>query len=455
MSSTPSVDVVVVGAGTAGAGVALQFARRGRRVVVLEQRAADKGGARWDNGVVRWHFDRAGIDFPGASSARRRTVMVGPDGTGFTLDDNPVHDADMRALGADLLDGARSHGAEVVDHVRDVRVDLRDGRVRTVRHRSGDGTERVLDASLVVDASGRNGVVRRQVPAFDHWCPEVTPAGLCSAAQYAHEVADAGGAIAFLESHGAAPGDTVTFLGFAGGFSALAVSVTEDLRTVSVLTGTLGAREWGTGPSLMSLVRARNRWIGAPEFGGAGLIPLRRPYARFTAPGVALVGDAACQMFPAHGSGIGIALVAGAMLAEATTEGADGDDVGAPDALWRYQAAFLREHGGTLAAYDLIRRLSSRLGTAGIAQMFRAGLVGPDSALAGLRQEWWSPPPGDLPRLAAGLASRPGLAARVLPSLARSSAAHRAYASYPEAPDEAALRRWELRADSVLGAAAI
>ena len=70
MSSTPSVDVVVVGAGTAGAGVALQFARRGRRVVVLEQRAADKGGARWDNGVVRWHFDRAGIDFPGRQLGR-------------------------------------------------------------------------------------------------------------------------------------------------------------------------------------------------------------------------------------------------------------------------------------------------------------------------------------------------------------------------------------------------
>ena len=222
-------------------------------------------------------------------------------------------------------------------------------------------------------------------------------------------------------------------LGFAGGFSLISISVTADLGTASVLTGTLGAREWGTGPSLLSLVRSQHPWIGAPEFGGAGLIPLRRPYPRFTAPGLALVGDAAGQMFPAHGSGIGIGLVAGAMLAEAT---AGLDDPGDRAALWGYQSAFQREHGGTLAAYDVIRRLSSRLGTPGVAEMFRSGLVGPDSTLAGLRQEWWSPAASELPRLAAGLAARPGLAARVLPALGRASTAHRVYAAYPDQPDE-------------------
>ena len=59
------------------------------------------------HGVVRWHFERAGLDFPGSAGPRRRTVMVGPDGTSFVLTDNPVHDADMRALGDALRDGAR------------------------------------------------------------------------------------------------------------------------------------------------------------------------------------------------------------------------------------------------------------------------------------------------------------------------------------------------------------
>lgn len=447
-------DVVVVGAGTAGAGVALQFARRGRSVVLLEQRSADKAGARWDNGVLRRHFDLAGIDPPGPPECTDRgaTVMVGPDGTSFVVEHNPVLDTDMRALGARLLDGAMAHGAEVVDRVRDVRVELHRGRVRTLRCSTTSGSDLRLDAALVVDASGRAAAVRRQVPLLTTWCPEVSSAGLCSAAQYAHRVADAVGAAAFLDRHGAAPGDTVSFLGFAGGFSLLSISVDAELSTVSVLTGTLGTREWGTGPSLLTLARSQHRWIGEHDYGGAGLIPLRRPYARFTAPGVALVGDAACQMFPAHGSGIGISLVAGAMLADATCSA---DDPGDEVALWRYQSAFQRAHGGTLAAYDVIRRLSSRLGTTGVTEMFRSGLVGPDSTEAALAQQWWSPSPMELPRLASGLAARPALAARVLPALARASAAHRLYSRYPEQPDDVSLRRWSRQADSLLGAGAI
>ncbi len=380
--------------------------------------------------------------------------MVGPSGKGFTVPHNPVLDTDMRKLVARLLGLAREHGAEVIGRVRDIQVELHGGRPRSVSFSHGpcpDARYRI-EAPLFVDASGRQGVVRHQVPDLDRDCPDVTALGLCSASQYAHDVADRGGALSFLETHDAQPGDTVTFVGFAGGFSALGISVSSDLGSVHVLTGTLASRQWGTGPSLMTLTRAQHPWIGASRFGGAGLIPLRRPYARLTAPGVALVGDSGCQMFPAHGSGVGIGLVGGAQLAEAT---AHVDDPGAEAALWGYQVAFQREHGGTLAAYDIVRRLSSRLGTSGVDEMFRAGLVGPASTLAGLQQVWWNPSPSELPRLAAGLAKRPALAAQVLPSLARSTLAHRVYGTYPEQLDIEGLRQWSRRADHLLGRSAI
>ncbi len=448
-------DIVVVGAGTAGAGVALQFARRGRSVIVLEQRAADKGGARWDNGIIPWQFERAGLAPPAppeCGPAGGATVMVGPDGTSFRVPSNPVLATDMRRLGARLLNDAVSHGTRVIGHVRGLRAELSDGRVRALTCAAEGQRPLRISAALFVDASGRSAVLRHQVPDLDRWCPDVTATGLCSASQYAHDVADASGAREFLAQHGAEPGDAVTFVGFAGGFSALSITVSADLDEVGVLTGTLGDRRFGTGPSMLTLARAQRPWIGPPRFGGAGLIPLRRPYARLTSPGLALVGDAGCQVFPAHGSGIGISLVAGAMLAEATAET---EDPGDERDLWRYQAAFQHEFGGTLAGYDVVRRLSSRLGTTGVSEMFRAGLVGPSSTLAGLRQTWWNPPPSELPRLAAAVAVRPHLAARVLPALARSSLAHRVYQQYPQAPDLVALRRWERRSDSLLGAAAV
>jgi len=49
-------DVVIVGAGTAGASAAYQFARRGRRVALVDAKAFDASGARWVNGVAPWMF---------------------------------------------------------------------------------------------------------------------------------------------------------------------------------------------------------------------------------------------------------------------------------------------------------------------------------------------------------------------------------------------------------------
>src|SRR5690606_36395120 len=121
------------------------------------------------------------------------------------------------------------------------------------------------------------------------------------------------------------------------GFSTVAVAVDADLDLVGVLVGCLANGRYGTGPRMVEDLRRAESWIGDRISGGFGVIPLRRPYARFTAPGLALVGDSACQTFPAHGSGIGLGLIAGRLLAEAV-EGAA--DPGAEVVLWRYQAAF-------------------------------------------------------------------------------------------------------------------
>jgi flavin-dependent dehydrogenase len=361
----------------------------------------------------------------------------------------------MARLGQRVRALAVDAGVEVLDRAEHRAVELSNGRPTAVEvDVPGDrGTHRVrLAAPLFVDASGRRGVLRRQVPALAPWCPTVRGDELCTAADVHLDVVDPDGARRFLARHGAQPGETVTAVGTNGGFSTVAVGVADDLAHARVLVGCLANGRYGTGPRMLDDLRRREAWLGEVTSGGSGVIPLRRPYARFTAPGIALVGDAACQVFPAHGSGIGLGLIAGTMLAEAV---AGADDPGDDQALWRYQAGFQREHGGTLAAYDVVRRLSSRLGTRGVTEMFRSGLVGPDSSAAALRQQWWSPAPSELPRLGVGLATRPGLAAKVLPALARASAAHRLYEQYPTEPDDAALRSWSRRADSVLGRAAI
>ncbi len=443
---------MVVGAGTAGANVAHQLVRRGRSVVLLERRGRGRGGAQWHNGVLDWQFEAAGLAPPAAPervTANIVTHLVGPDGTaGVTVHRSPTVRADMHLLGERLRALAESSGAEVVHDVERLDVEVVGDRVAAVTLRRDGEADRRIEARLVVDASGRRGAVRRRSPLLRRWCPEVRGDELCSASDHVFRVADPDGARRFLDRHGARPGEGVTMVGLAGGYSTRAITVSSDLAEVSVLVGCLANGRYGTGPQMMAATRADEPWLGDAIEGGSGVIPLRRPYARLTAPGAALVGDAACQVFPAHGSGIGFGLIAGRVLADAV---ADADDPGDPAALWGYQAAFQREHGGLLAAHDAFRRMSTSLGTSGVRSMVRAGLLTEHMSTGGLDQRWPAPRPADLPGMVARLATVPGVAARMLPMLARGQVLVGAGARYPSSPDELALARWDARVNRLLG----
>lgn len=437
-------DVVVVGGGTAGLQAALQLARVGRSVVVLERRAEGTSGARWINGVLDWQYERAGLA-PAVAPERRHAggtaVMVSPSGRHrFPVVGSPVVEADMRELSARLAHDASAAGVDVRWATTDPVLELDWGRPVAVRAASAERGDLRLEADLFVDASGRAAVVRKQVPELRAACPDVAPADTCSAEQQVFEVADRDGALAFVKEQGVDLGDAVVAVGVEGGYSTINIRVDESLEEVSVLTGSIPSLGHATGPAMVKAVRALHPWIGPSIFGGSGLIPLRRTYDRFTAPGVALVGDAAGQVMAGHGSGIGFGLIAGKVLAEAV--GADGDP-GDPATLWRYQARYLREFGATLAGYDAVRRMSVALGRDGVEELFAAGVFSEAMVRPGLDQRLATPPPSLVLAQARALARRPHLARIVLPALAAMGTARPIYAAYPQEPSERAFRAWQ------------
>lgn len=448
-------DVAVVGAGTAGANAAYQFARRGRRVILIERRRAAEAGAQWHNTVLERHFVRAGLEPPsgpervaggGTVHMRARDPRVGP-----TLHNAPTVTADMARLGLRLRALAASAGTEIVDQARglEVGLDSRSGRIRSLDiHRDGRSTMTV-EASLFVDASGRSGALRRHVADLARWCPPVGGDELCSASDAHHRVADTDGAVGFLERHGAVPGETVTLFGISGGFSTASVTIPVEIEPIRILVGCLANRRYGTAAEMVAGLCGREPWIGPALASGTGLIPLRRPYARITAAGIALVGDAACQVFPAHGSGVGIGLVAATMLAEAVAADADPGD---PHLLWSgYQAPFQHQFGGDLAAFDVFRRGTTALGAAGVDALVRSGIFSESTARAGLDQGWATPPPMEALRSAGRFGRNPRLAAVMVPALVRAQALRHHGRRYPTQLDVGALARWERRAVRTLG----
>jgi len=407
--------VAIVGAGTSGAAAARYFAERGARVVCGERRPLDQAGARWVNGVTRAALAEAQIDLP--RSARfgdpHPFHLITASGR-VSVREHDVIDIDMRALVALLQDQAQAAGATLVG-------------ATTVRGRDGDTlvTDRGrVRARWLVDASGLAGARLLDQPtiAVDH---------LCAAAQAVYEVADRDAARAWFLGHGVPPGEVYGRLGLAGGFSILNVRLHGDADTVGILTGSIPSLGFPSGKAMLDELVRTQPWIGRRVFGGSGAIPLRRPYDRLATGNVALLGDAACQVFPAHGSGIGAGMLAAKLLS---------DTLAAGGTLRDYEVAWHRRWGGLFAAYDAFRRWNQTLDPALLDALMAAGVIDAITARAGLDQT--------MPRLSfAALAPKARALGRqraLLPGLAkvaaRVGAAHLLSAIYPR--DARALGPW-------------
>ncbi len=433
---TKRVDVVIIGAGSAGAAAALLCARRGLRVLCVERRGLSEAGACWVNGVPAWTFDVAGISQP-------RGDEVLPVGEGFHLmagygpmrvvtRGQALHAVDMRALVGRLQREAMQAGAEFVDGVVVFRFD------GTCLQTS----EGPVWARYVVDASGVAGLNLLEQEA-------VGREDLCAAAQQVREITDVEGARAFFAEYGVGWGETLCFTGISGGYSVLNLCAYEDAEgaRLSILAGGIPALGFRSGRTILEEFVKGQDWIGARVFGGTQAIPLRRPLDCLARGKVALLGDAACQVFSAHGSGVGAGLVAARMLADALASGRGPQD---------YAVRWQRTWGGVMAASDVLRRFSQTLEVEEIAVMMAAGMLDAETTREVLEQRM---PVLNGARLMqsvravgramgqdVGLSTR--LGARMMPVLARAGLVRAVYRRYPARAED--LPGWRVLAQALV-----
>ena len=322
-----------------------------------------------------------------------------------TIKDHDVIDVDMRALVALLQQQAAAAGATLVGDT-------------TVRGRDGDTlvTDRGrVRARWLVDASGLTGA-----RLLDQ--PTVGVRHLCAAAQAVHEVTDRAAAQAWFADQGIAPGEVCARLGVAGGFSVLNVRLHHGGDTVGILTGSIPSLGFPSGKAILDDLVRGQPWIGARVFGGSGAIPLRRPYDRLATDHVALLGDAACQVFPAHGSGIGAGILAAKLLSDTLARGGTMRD---------YEVAWHRRWGGLFAAYDAFRRWNQELDPALLDVLMEVGVIDATFARAGLDQTMPKLSLGALAPKARALGRRRALLPGLAKVAARVGLVHALSAIYP------------------------
>jgi flavin-dependent dehydrogenase len=94
--------------------------------------------------------------------------------------------------------------------------------------------------------------------------------------------------------------------------------------------------------------------------GGGGLVPTRRPISCMVGNGVVIVGDAACQVNPIHGGGIGPSMMAGVKAGGVIIKALEKGDV-SRKGLWPYTGMFMELYGAKQAGLDIFRMLLQRL----------------------------------------------------------------------------------------------
>ncbi len=406
-------DILIVGAGTAGAACAWHAARHGLRAVCVDAGLLNKAGARWINGVSARLFDEAGIPMPDGAELR------GADATfhmflGFTTERISVSghrhlEVDMRHLVERLQAGAREAGAVFVERVRVKDVD--GGRVTT--------DAGVVDADVVVDASGMSGFNLLG-------SPKTPPHDICAAAQWVYKLADRSKGLAFLAEYGCGEHDTVCFSGIEGGYSILNVQIDGD--EVALLSGSIPAEGHPSGQKIIDDFVASCGFVGEPIFGGRRPIPLGRAHVEIGRGRHAAIGDAARQVFAAHGSGIGAGMTAGRMLAEAVAHGAG------PEA---YNVDWQRTHGGLFAAYDVFRRFSQRLAPDDLRRLFRAGVLDATGVAAGLTQQFPTPDPALVAKMGPAIVRAGPVGIDLAKTGAKMALLRALYATYPSSGSRA------------------
>jgi len=432
--STMQFDVAVVGAGPTGAFAAELLAAKGLKTALIDQKTAGKTGAQWLNGVPLWMLEQAGIGRPPEKQIYADCVpfrIVSPTGKHtIKLGSPELFDIDMRGFGAMLIERAGRHSAltpMLGTQVCGVQLDDK-GRPSTLALSSTDrpkAKQFELKAKLFIDASGMAAVLREATPALKRACAPLRMDNLCLAAQATHEIKDKAGAAAFLEKHRAQPNEILAWIGVHGPFSLLRVHVSTNLDEVAFLTGSLPEPKSPSGLEIIRRFVAANPWVGVKHFGGARSIPLRHPYAKLVAPGAALLGDSACQVYTAHGAGIGIGLLAAKVLADSVGKAhTEGHDVGSLRALQSYELGFHKQWGGLLNGAEAFRRMALRLSEDQFERIMGSGLITPKLMCDALLQKPMRVYLDEIGAQLSGLMRAPDDARALLPLLATMPLSH-------------------------------
>ena len=304
-------DVVIVGAGTAGCMAARILASKGFNVCLVDRKSSRLIGDKvCGDAIGKHHFNNLGLPYPSGEEKEgdiEGVKVYSPDKSSiFNISGHGLAGfvINRYAFGQRLLGYAVDAGAVLKDEVHVSAPIVKDGYVKgilAVNARTGEKIEILSD--VAVDASGVSAVLRRNLP------PEIglevdvekDDVVVCyrEIRQLKKEVEDPKFLEIYLDQD-VSPG------GYYWIFPKGATRVNAGLGI------SLRSSKPNPKSNFYRHVLARDLFKSSEIIHkGGGIVPTRRPLDSFVGNGIAVIGDAGCQVNPIHGGGIGPSMMGG------------------------------------------------------------------------------------------------------------------------------------------------
>ncbi|MCJ7721313.1 geranylgeranyl reductase family protein [Candidatus Bathyarchaeota archaeon] len=373
-------DVIVVGAGTGGCLTAKTIAKAGLKVCMIDRKEKQNIGDKvCGDAIGKHHFDNLGIVHPSGAELDQTIKGIkvySPDmETEVNVQGEGVHGYLINRLlfGQRLIKEAKAAGTTLIDSTVVTEPILKNGYVvgvQTKELKTGKNSE--ILAKVVVDASGHSAVLRKKLPAEMGIEKEVKDEDveICyrEIRELTEPIADPGFCKIFLDLQRVPGGYYWVF--------------PKSATTVNVGLGVAMTKGFPNPKDLYNeLILSMPLFKGSRVLtGGGGLVPTRKPISPMVANGIIIIGDAACQVNPIHGGGIGSSMMGGVKAAEIIIQALKKDDV-SRETLWPYTGIFMKEYGAKQAGLDIFRMLLQGLSNEEMSYGMRHHLITDDDLL--------------------------------------------------------------------------
>lgn len=341
-------DIIIVGAGIAGCVLAFHLANSRFKIKVFEKEKQDNLGHDWCDSVEKKAFAYANIPPPKGKERkndRDHLVILSPDfQSTIHLNKHDYWIVDRKLFQERLVALAEKAGAEFNFGVEIVEPIGRGQWVVGVKTKE----EQVENARIVIDCSGKDRILAKNIEILD-LNVEIKKKDKVKAYRELHKVTD--GKIDWKNI----PIDKNLLYfryGFEKGFSWLNF---EDNNHLEVGSGVgKGYSDRSPKAIVNDFINSKSNVENEKIRGGGGDIIVRRP-TTMVWYGFLAVGEAACQVVPTNGFGIGPAMIAAKMAAEVAADALRRKEVSI-NSLWQYQVNFIKERGRDHAALDMMKR---------------------------------------------------------------------------------------------------